>query len=264
MTDPKTMGAYLRFARRKRRISIERAAEQTRIRPDFLMRMESDEFDFLAPAYVRGFLRSYARFLRLDPDPLLREFDRLYGGGRADTAPIVALEKRARAVPKERKPLNSWLLAGALAAATLTLLGIVGYTAGPPRGERARDRVAGADSPSPEDTDTATPTPTPSDTPTVTPTPTPTDVLALSEGMTVTVAATEAPCWVDVTADEENVFSGTLALGEEETFVAQSDMDIVLGFPDGVSLSVNGTDLGSPGGVDPVTLSLPEDIESLL
>ena len=64
------MGAYLRAARRRRRISIDRAAEDTKIRADFLMRMESDEFDFLAPAYVRSFLKTYARFLRLDPGPL--------------------------------------------------------------------------------------------------------------------------------------------------------------------------------------------------
>ena len=51
-------------------MSIERCAEETRIRADFLMRMESDEFDFLAPAYVRGFLKSYAYFLRVKPEPL--------------------------------------------------------------------------------------------------------------------------------------------------------------------------------------------------
>ncbi|MGH2730893.1 MAG: helix-turn-helix domain-containing protein, partial [Actinomycetota bacterium] len=62
MPERMTMGAYLRAARRRRRVSIERAAEDTRIRAGFLMRMESDEFDFLAPAYVRGFLRSYARY----------------------------------------------------------------------------------------------------------------------------------------------------------------------------------------------------------
>ena len=65
------MGAYLRAARSRRRVSIDRAAEQTRIRADFLMRMESDEFDFLAPAYVRGFLKTYARFLRVEPERLV-------------------------------------------------------------------------------------------------------------------------------------------------------------------------------------------------
>src|SRR3989337_168849 len=85
VTESASTGALLRTARRKRRVSIERAAEETRIRADFLMRMESDEFDFLAPAYVRGFLKTYARFLRVDPDPLLEQFDRRYGS-RIDTS----------------------------------------------------------------------------------------------------------------------------------------------------------------------------------
>ena len=50
MTESRTIGDFLRAARRKRRVSIERAAEETRIRADYLMRMESDEMDFLAPA----------------------------------------------------------------------------------------------------------------------------------------------------------------------------------------------------------------------
>src|ERR671915_477803 len=99
------MGAYLRAARRKRRVSIERAADDTRIRADFLMRMESDEFDFLAPAYVRGFLKTYARFLRVDPEPLLQEFDHKYGTGRVNTAQILAHD-RSSSVPKERRPMN--------------------------------------------------------------------------------------------------------------------------------------------------------------
>src|SRR5919112_2159746 len=89
VTEPRTIGDFLRAARRKRRVSIERAAEETRIRADYLMRMESDEFDFLAPAYVRGFLKTYARFLRLNAEPLLEDFDRRFGSGRFETQQII-------------------------------------------------------------------------------------------------------------------------------------------------------------------------------
>jgi cytoskeletal protein RodZ len=75
---PTTIGAYLRAARVTRRIGIQRAAEETKIRTEYLTHIESDRLDFLAPAYVRGFIRTYAGFLRVDPDPLLDEFDRLY------------------------------------------------------------------------------------------------------------------------------------------------------------------------------------------
>src|ERR671911_554713 len=108
------MGAYLRAARRKRRVGMERAAEETRIRADFLMRMESDEFDFLAPAYVRSFLKNYARYLRIQTEPMLEEFDRQHGRTKLDTAQILALEKRAKS-SRPRRVLNSWATAAIIA-----------------------------------------------------------------------------------------------------------------------------------------------------
>ena len=132
MTEPTTLGAYLRAMRRRRRVSIERAAEDTRIRADFLMRMESDEFDFLAPAYVRGFLKSYSRYLGIDPEPMTAEFDRRYGGGRVDTSQLVALQRRGRRrVPREPIKLNPVALGIVAIAGSLGVLGLVGLITGP-------------------------------------------------------------------------------------------------------------------------------------
>jgi cytoskeletal protein RodZ len=250
------MGAYLRDARRRRRVSIERAAEETRIKADFLMRMESDEFDFLAVAYVRGFLRTYARYLRVDPEPLTRELDRRFGAGRLDTATIVALERRSQKAPKERRKFTSWGLAAVFATGLLALLAFVGVLSGPgnePRGDVAVEQ----ESPSPSEEATPTVSPT-----TAAPT-TPAEI-AFDEGMTVQVAATEARCWMDVTADGVNSFSGTLEIGESETFTAEDEMSIVFGYPEGVEVIVNGVNIGAPGEGDPITIKLPDDIEALL
>jgi cytoskeletal protein RodZ len=250
------MGAYLRAARRRRRVSIERAAEETRIKADFLMRMESDEFDFLAVAYVRGFLRTYARYLRVDPEPLTREFDRRFGGGRLDTASIVALERRSQTAPKEPRKFTSWGLAAVLATGLLALLAIVGVLSGPgnePRGDVAVER----ESPSPSEEATPTTSPT-------TATPTIPAEIAFDEGMTVQVAAIDDRCWIDVTADGVNSFSGTLEIGDSETFTAEDEMSIVFGYPAGVEVTVNGVNIGAPGEADPVTIKLPDDIEALL
>ena len=70
-------------------------------------------------------------------------------------------------------------------------------------------------------------------------------------------------CTIDVTADGVAVFSGTLAVGQSERFTAIDSLTIILGYPAGVDLTVNGQDLGSPGDVDPITLRLPDDIDSL-
>jgi cytoskeletal protein RodZ len=262
------MGDYLRNARRQRRVSIDRAAEQTRIKADYLMRMESDEFDFLAPAYVRGFLRTYARFLRVSEEPLIEEFDRRYGRARSDTSQIVALERRTKSAPREKLPMSSWAVAAALAAVFLVVLGVIGMVSAPEE-DRSGDRVASIEdraTPAPEESETQTPEATPSPTVTASPTPTatPTDggALALTEGIEVDVVASSGACWVQTYTDggPTPVFTGTIPLGSTETFTAEESMTLVLGFPQGVELVVNGTNIGTPGGADPITLQLPEDV----
>lgn len=75
-----SLGRYLHATRRRRRISMDRAATETRIRRDYLQAMENDDFTFQAPVYVKGFLVNYAKFLRLDPKPLVAEFEAIVGG----------------------------------------------------------------------------------------------------------------------------------------------------------------------------------------
>lgn len=247
-------------------MSIDRAAEQTRIRADFLMRMESDEFDFLAPAYVRGFLKNYARFLRVDPDPLLEEFDARWGGGRFDTGQLVSIDRRNKqTTPREPRNLSNWTIAAMVAGVLLVIFAVVGMIVGPEEEEGRPDVLADS-----QETEQPKKTQTPSETPTVTPTetvvatetPTGTEI-AFTDGIEVEVIATNGDCWVDITADGVNVYSGTLMLGESESFTADEEMALVLGFPDGVELVVNGQELGSPGGVDPITIKFPDDLDSL-
>lgn len=271
MADSQSMGSYLRAARRRRRVSIERAAEDTKIRADFLMRMESDEFDFLAAAYVRGFLRSYARYLRVEPEPLLAEFDRRFGF-RTDTAQILAAQRRSpsrrsRGYGLRRGP-SSWQMAGIVAAMILIALAVIGLQTPRDGARRARDndRVAGANNgstPSPDPS--ATPTPTPSPTPS--PSPTDDDVIAFDEGIELTIDAVRGDCWVTVTADGTEVYTSTPSLTAGDNagpFTAEENMSIVLGNAYAVDIVVNGKRIGPVGKQgEVVTVTLPDDVESL-
>src|ERR687891_8416 len=252
------MGAYLRSARRKRRVGIERAAEETRIRADFLMRMESDEFDFLAPAYVRGFLKTYARFLRVDPDPLMEEFDRRFGA-RVDTAQMIALEKHGRRTKLERPKLSSnWTVAAVFAGFVLLVLAVIGLVSEPDDNEPAGNVASQEEqTPTPETSITTTTTATPSPTPTDIE-----DIIAAADTIELEIVASTGRCWTTVTADGEEVFTGTLEIGQSETFTADEKMDVVLGNAGGVELTVNGQDIGSPGGTV-VNFSLPQDVDTL-
>ena len=67
-----TLGETLAARRGERGLTIEQAAAATRIRAHYLRALESNELERLAaPVYARGHLRTYARFLDLDPEPLI-------------------------------------------------------------------------------------------------------------------------------------------------------------------------------------------------
>lgn len=89
-----TLGERLEEARKRKGISLREAAEATKIRSDYLASLESNAFDIaLPPIYTRGFLKIYARFLRLDADKLVTDYDaqhRSSRSGRRDQAAAAA------------------------------------------------------------------------------------------------------------------------------------------------------------------------------
>jgi hypothetical protein len=67
--------AYLRAAREARDLSLEEIARTTRIPERSLALLERGDFERLpADVFVRGFLRSYARCVRLDVDETIRRY----------------------------------------------------------------------------------------------------------------------------------------------------------------------------------------------
>ena len=67
-----TVGKVLQRERESRKISLESVSKGTRIKPGFLQALEEDAFHVLpAEAYVRGFLKCYAKFIHLNPAELV-------------------------------------------------------------------------------------------------------------------------------------------------------------------------------------------------
>ncbi|HEX2025849.1 MAG TPA: helix-turn-helix domain-containing protein [Actinomycetota bacterium] len=60
------LGRALRTAREKLGKSLETASRETRVRTEYLEALEHERFEALgSDVYIRGFLRSYARYLGL-------------------------------------------------------------------------------------------------------------------------------------------------------------------------------------------------------
>ena len=255
------MGGYLRAARTEQRVSLERAAQDTKIKSDFLMRMESDEFDFIAPAYARGFLRSYARFLGLDDEPFLEEFDRRFGTGPVDTVQIVAADRGRTKKVRDHSPFSRWTIVLVLIAGVLLLLALIGiFAPRPPRDRAERAAAQQSESPSPSITPKAKASPSPSVSPTSK------APALLADGIELTVEATNGDCWVDVDIDGADFFAEIVPMGETQTFEATDEMVVVLGAPSGVELTLNGSPLGSPPTEEPGALkfTLPDDFGTAL
>lgn len=65
-------GAALKSARERAGLSLDEAAQQLKLAPRQVRALESDDFNQLpGRTFVRGFVRNYARLLRLDGDALI-------------------------------------------------------------------------------------------------------------------------------------------------------------------------------------------------
>ncbi|MFZ2641401.1 MAG: RodZ domain-containing protein [Verrucomicrobiia bacterium] len=143
-----TIGQQLREARERKKISLETAAQGTKIKGEYLAAMEADQFDRIeAPVYVRGFLRIYSQYLGLDPKPLVNQFSNLRSPEPAAPVeppkPIIhrPIGKTSTSVlPEPQTPLSPTLLLALLSVVVCVLLLIWAVWAvfggsGQPKGE---------------------------------------------------------------------------------------------------------------------------------
>lgn len=74
------IGHILREARENKGLSLEDVQSKIRVNARYLAALESGQYSALpTPVHVRGFLRNYARFLGLDPQPLLDRYQTVQG-----------------------------------------------------------------------------------------------------------------------------------------------------------------------------------------
>ena len=75
------IGTQLEQERKNQNISLREAADATKIRQDFLSYIERNAFDELTlpNIYIRGFIKSYAQFLKLNAKEILVQYDTYTG-----------------------------------------------------------------------------------------------------------------------------------------------------------------------------------------
>lgn len=271
------LGERFRAAREARGLSLSDVAEQIRIRSVYLAAIEDENWSAIgAPVYIRGFLRTYGRFLGLDTDEVVAEF-----AGESRNAPAPAPQPGAKTnyfVDEAPAPRQlSWLIWAASLVAVL-LVAYVAYSAITVR-QRQNPTVATlpsnspanspgqtaapSGSPSPADSGSPATSPSPSASPSGTASPAADSSGSPSPGTSGSPAATPSgspgplgtntlelrftgPSWVRITVDGNVSMEGTFPAGTARRFQGKTAV-LRIGNAGGVEVLVDGKDVGKLG-----------------
>ncbi|HZY97076.1 MAG TPA: helix-turn-helix domain-containing protein [Candidatus Cybelea sp.] len=222
------LGERIRAAREARGMSLSQVADQIRIRAVYLAAIEDEKWSAIGvPVYVRGFLRTYARFLGLDPEEAVAAFNRTLPA--APPAPQEALPRRAMS-SGWASSLLLWI-AGSVAVLLIAFVVFTELTM--PRGTPIPTAAASA-APAPA---TAVPPPPALATPSP-----PSGV----DGPKSLALVLSAPSWLRVTVDGNVSMEGTFPAGTSKTFHGRSAL-VRIGNAGGVEIYVDGKDFGKLG-----------------
>lgn len=127
------IGEILASERRKLGKTLHDVEAATKIRSARLDALEKEDWDHLPdPAYVKGYIIAYAKFLELDPRPLVEQF-RKEIGERTASEQVVPREQVV--APREQIHALPWrpvlIIVAALAVIVLVIWGIGRLIAGP-------------------------------------------------------------------------------------------------------------------------------------
>lgn len=263
-SSPEGPGAWLRRNRENHGLTLDDLARTTKISKSILTAIEtSDVLRLPAAIYTRGFVKSYAREVGLDPDrtvddylaeiePLAAEHLPVYDGHVPPAArPHASLDindDARQVVATNRMQRFGWL------ASAVALVGLLIYlasfatrdAAAPAAGVTVAD-TAGADA-VPAGQDAAAGAGLPA------------DAARAGGGPVLMELRTQGLCWVVLSVDAEPVLARLLQPGERHTFDVNQEALLRVGDPGALTLSLNGRaagPLGTPR--EPVDLRITPD-----
>jgi hypothetical protein len=232
-----SIGATLAAARRRAGLSLSDVTAVTRVREPVIEAMEGDDFtgcggDF----YARAHIRSVARAVGVDPEPLLAEYDERSGR----PSPPAAHEIFEPDVMPAGAGGPNWSAALAVALLVVVGYGLVAWLGG--SGSDGSEQVAAP----------AVTAPAPARSP-ARAAPRSAAAPQPPDGRVEIRLAVAGESWVKATGtDGSPLFRGLLDKGDRKVFRHADGIRLVVGNADAVRLIVNGYDLGSPsapGGV---------------
>ncbi len=260
MENSGTLGAYLKKTRELHGISIEELASSTKINISVLAALENDDFKKLpAPIFVKGFIKSYLKYLGVDPKEALLFYELLSSPTRKQDSVIDNISDREGVkINKYKVKISSRLVITALSVVILVMSLII-YNLYSRTGENktiapiSEDKMLLSMSDTkPEPVVATTPTPVEEtvvkEKPVVAPvqeavkTP-----VTITQSITITAIA---DIWVKVKIDEGKPFDFLLRTGGVKKLEAVKEIKILLGDASAATIQYNGNlmkNLGEKG-----------------
>lgn len=238
MENIEDLGLYLKNIREERKVSLSQIAQELKTKPDFVQAIESNDFDKLpAPTYVKGFLRSYAKYLELDPDQIIAIYNKHYPN-QSEQVLILKGKEIPRIGLKMGK--SKFILWASLAAITILIvtLGTIRISRSL-KSKNIRKKQA-------------KPTITKRAAEKTTPLPL---TIPISTPIRLT-AQTADSVWMRVNSDGKLIFEGILAKGEEKTWRANKEFRLRIGNPAKLNLTVNGQVVSKLAPYGPVNVTI--------
>jgi cytoskeletal protein RodZ len=223
-----SIGEKLKKARLEKNVSLEEAYKQTRIHPHVLKGLEQDRaHNFLSFIYIKGFLKTYAQYLGLDGEKLLKEYSDSQRGDApvskaAAKAPAaeVALEKPRFSPP--RKLFKSLKVIFVV----LLIFGLVFYFRFLAKSTSRPDKADKEMVEAPAVEEEIVPVP---------------EIKATDD--LILEVNTKDSCWMRVKVDNQSIFENTLAKGKSEKWQGKEKIELRIGKPEAVEILLNGEPL---------------------
>jgi len=243
-----SIGDTLADARRQAGLTITQVSQRTCIRETIIRGIERGDFSACGgDFYARGHIRSIARAVGVDDEELIREYDAQHGAPQAIRAADVFEPATPIKIKERRRP--NWSLAMILVLAVVAGYGIYHVVSTSPthsaNNTAASDiaRSGGSHQRGHQAKASASPSASPS--------------VAAPQNVVISLTAIQ-DCWVEFTKPDGRFLTQAYIVGgSSKTWTFDRSVQMDIGNPGGIVLTVNGKKLGSPGSAgQPVTLSL--------
>ena len=242
------VGDILRREREKQGLTIADIEQGTSIRGLYIEHIERGNIKELPGlVYAKGFVRNYAKFLRLDAEQLVQQFAE--ENGSAPVPPPVEVESPARRISLSNvgdeslseisigQQSSSYAgIFGKLAAGIVVLAALVGGGAAVISAINAPAREA-VQPPVKAEQPAAAPAAAPAN---------PADTQKSADGVRVSVTLTER-CWTEVSVDGKSVFEGIIEKGKTENWQGKESVVVRAGNAGALDVTCNGKKLGKFG-----------------